>query len=247
MQWNVAYGRGTDNIVDLNRQASWMANMQVDLISLNEVPPENIQTYINLLQQKTGVTWYSHWVAIKPGDTVGQQILSRYPLSSTGSRYLSFNRSVTQATVTIGGRTVNFFSTHLSPDSAAWRETQLAEMNAWMAGFSEQRIIAGDYNLSPNWAEHTTMTALYIDSWEKAMAAGTAVAYPDNPEGRTRKSRIDYINYSKSAGNLRLIEVRVPDQRDLNNKNVQISVGNSNDWGVRPSDHNFVITTFEIN
>jgi hypothetical protein len=91
------------------------------------------------------------------------------------------------------------------------------------------------------------MTALYIDSWEKAMAAGTAVAYADNPEGRTRKSRIDYINYSKSAGSLRLIEVRVPDQRDLNNKNVSISVGNSNDWGVRPSDHNFVITTFEIN
>ena len=54
LHWNVAYGRGTDNIVDLNRQANWMANMQPDLISLNEVPPENIQTYVNLLQQKTG-------------------------------------------------------------------------------------------------------------------------------------------------------------------------------------------------
>jgi hypothetical protein len=25
-----------------------------------------------------------------------------------------------------------------------------------------------------------------------------------------------------------------------------VTVGNSNDWGVRPSDHNFIITTFEI-
>jgi hypothetical protein len=26
---------------------------------------------------------------------------------------------------------------------------------------------------------------------------------------------------------------------------VVVFVGNSNDWGVRPSDHNFIITTFE--
>lgn len=246
LQWNVAYGRGTDNIVDLNRQATWMANMQPDLISLNEVPPANIQQYVDLLQQKMGVTWYSHWVAIQPGDGVGQQILSRYPFVSTGALYLSFSRSVTQVTVNIGGRTVNLFSTHLSPESAAWRTTQLTEMNAWMAGFPEQRIAAGDYNLTPNWPEYGTMTAAYFDSWQQAFNGGTAISYPDNPEGRTRKARLDYINYSKLAGGLRLVEVRMPDQRDLNNKNVVITVGNSNDWGVRPSDHNFLITTFEV-
>src|SRR5215203_5075152 len=121
LQWNTAYGRGTDNIVDLNRQANWMANMQVDLISLNEVPPENTSQYADLLRQKTGLTWYSHWVAITPGNTVGQQILSRYPLLSTSAKYLSFGRSVTQVTVSIGGRTVNFFSTHLSFESSSWR------------------------------------------------------------------------------------------------------------------------------
>jgi len=246
LQWNVAYGRGTDNIVDLNRQATWMANTQVDLISLNEVPPGDTQVYVNLLQQKTGVTWYSHWMAIKPGDSVGQQILSRYPLVSTGGLYLSFGRSVTQVRVSIGGKTVNFFSTHLSPDAQAWRETQMAEMHNWMAGFSEQRIVAGDYNLSPNWPDYLTMTAPNYDAWAQAFSAGTAVSYPDNPEGRTRKGRIDYINYSKLATNLRLIETRMPDQRDLNNRNVVISVGNSNDWGVRPSDHNFIIATFEV-
>ena len=245
LQWNVAYGRGTDNIVNLNRQATWMANMNADLISLNEVPPENIQPYIDLLRQKTGATWYSHWVPISPGNTVGQQILSRYPLLSTGSLFLSFTRSVTKVTVSIGGRTINLFSTHLSPDSQSWRQTQLTEINTWTAGFSEQRIVLGDYNLSPNWVEYGTMTALNYDSWAEAYNAGTAIAYPDNPEGRTRKGRIDYINYSKTANGLRLVEVRMPDQRDLNNRNVVITVGNSNDWGVRPSDHNFLVTTFE--
>jgi endonuclease/exonuclease/phosphatase family metal-dependent hydrolase len=223
-----------------------MANMNVDLISLNEVPPENIQKYIDLLRQKTGVTWYSHWVAISSGNNVGQQILSRYPFVSTGAKYLSFTRSVTKVTVNIGGRTINLFSTHLSPESASWRTTQLNEMNSYMAGFPEQRIAVGDYNLSPNWAEYSTMTASYYDAWAQADEAGTAFSYPDNPEGRTRKGRIDYLNYSKGATGLRLVETRMPDQRDLNNKNVVITVGNSNDWGVRPSDHNFFVTTFEI-
>ena len=246
LHWNVAYGRGTDNIVDLNRQATWMANMQVDLISLNEVPPANIQTYVDLLRQKTGVTWYSHWVAIKPGDGVGQQILSRHPIASTGALYLSFSRSVTRVTVSIGGRTVNFFSTHLSYESSSWRVTQISELKNWMAGFAEQRIVAGDFNLWDGLSEYSQMTSSYYDSWAQAVSAGTAVSYPDNPGGKTRGGRIDFIFYSRSAANLVLKEVRMPDQRDLNNKNVVVTVGNSNDWGVRPSDHNFLVTTFEL-
>ena len=116
-----------------------------------------------------------------------------------------------------------------------------------MSGFSEQKILAGDFNLSPNWGEYGPMTSLNYDSWQQAFNAGTAVSYSDdNTEGRTRKGRVDYINYSKSASGLRLVEVRMPDQRDLNNRNVVVSVGNTNDWGVRPSDHNFIVSTFEI-
>jgi endonuclease/exonuclease/phosphatase family metal-dependent hydrolase len=242
----VAYGRGTDNIVDLNRQANWMANMQVDLISLNEVPPENTSTYVSLLQQKTGVTWYSHWVPITPGNNVGQQILSRYPLLSTDSLYMSFGRSVTQARVSIGGRTINFFSTHLSFESSSWRWTQIAELVSWMSGFGEQRIIAGDFNLWDGLSEYGQVATASYDAWIQAKNAGIAVAYPDNPDGKTRGGRIDFIFYSKSASSLVLKEARVPDQRDLNNKNVSITVGNSNDWGVRPSDHNFLVSTFEL-
>ena len=245
LHWNVAYGRGTDNIIDHNRQATWMANMQVDLISLNEVPPTDTQRWVDLLRQKTGLTWYSHWVAIKPGDSVGQQILSRHPIVSTNALYLSFGRSVTQAKVSIGGRTVNFFSTHLSFESSSWRATQIAQLMSWMAGFSEPRIIAGDFNMWDGLAEYKTLAASYNDSWIQAKNAGDAVAYSDNPEGKTRGGRIDFIFHSKLS-NLGLIEVRMPDQRDLNNHNVQVTVGNSNDWGVRPSDHNFFVSTFEL-
>jgi len=218
----------------------------VDLISLNEVPPENTSIYVSLLQQKTGVTWYSHWVPITPGNNVGQQILSRYPLVSTGSLYMSFGRSVTQAGVSVAGRTINFFSTHLSFESSSWRYTQIAELTNWMSNFGEQRIIAGDFNLWDALGEYGEIATPDYDSWIQAKNAGTAVSYPDNPDGRTRGGRIDFIFYSKSASSLVLKETRLPDQRDLNNKNVSITVGNSNDWGVRPSDHNFLVSTFEL-
>lgn len=247
LQWNTQYGRGTDNIVDLNRQVNWIVNMAPDIVTLNEVPPENVSQYQTMLQQRTGVTWYSFWVAISPGNSVGQQVLSRFPFQTTNLQYLSFTRSVGQVTVIIGGKTVNVFATHLTPDSQTYREQQLAEINGWMTNFSEQKILIGDFNLSPNWVEYGDMTAYCYDAWQQAYNVGTAIAYPDNPDGRTRKGRIDYINFSKSATRLQLIEVRMPDQRDLNNHNVVITVGNSNDWGVRPSDHNFIMGTFQIN
>jgi endonuclease/exonuclease/phosphatase family metal-dependent hydrolase len=255
LQWNVAYGRGTDNIIDHNRQATWMANMNPDLISLNEVPPVDVQRYIDLMRQKTGVTWYYYFGLVHPNQSVGQLILSKYPLMSTGLLQLSADgdpyssgRSAIRASVSIGGKTVHFFSTHLSPMDylTATRIAQISALTTWADGFSGARIIAGDFNLWPGAPEYANMTASYHDSWAEAALIGKAVYYPDNPEGRTRKPRVDYINFSKYYSNLSLIEVRMPDQRDLNNKNVVVTVGNSNDWGVRPSDHNFIVSTFEI-
>jgi hypothetical protein len=163
LQWNVQYGKGTDNITDLGRQVNWMAAMQPDIIALNEVPPENVPQYQSLLQQRTGITWYSYWVAITPGNTVGQQILSRFPFANNNALYMSFGRSVAQGAVNIGGRTVNIFSTHLSYESSDWRLQQLSEINSWTSNFSEQKILLGDFNLSPNWAEYIPMTTLFYD------------------------------------------------------------------------------------
>jgi len=39
---------------------------------------------------------------------------------------------------------------------------------------------------------------------------------------------------------------QIPDVRDLNNKNVVITLGTADDWGVRPSDHNPMIAVVEI-
>jgi len=249
LSWNVSFGKGTDNVLNWDRIAAWIANMNPDLAALCEMPPGDVSTLVTLLNQKTGRSWYAHFVDKYPGNWEGNLILSKYSFISTNGRYLSYNRSVAQATVSIGGKNVNFFATHLDPDSSSIRYQQVGELMSWASGFAEQRIVAGDFNAGPDTSESVRMTSTYYDSWMRAMNAGSAVAYPDNPVGmhtRTRRGRIDYVFYSQGVGNLYLNGTQIPDTRDLSNTNVVVTLGTLDDKGVRPSDHNPTIATFEI-
>ncbi len=120
-------------------------------------------------------------------------------------------RSVAQVTLNVGGRNINFFATHLDDGSSGNRYMQAGELLSFMAGFSESKIIVGDFNAGPDLSETVRMTSAFYDSWMRAMDAGTAVAYPDNPiymHTRTRRGRIDYVYYSLSASSLSLLRAR---------------------------------------
>ena len=226
-----------------------IANSNPDLVALCEVPVDSVSTIVNLLNQKTGRSWSYHYVAKWAGYTEGNLILSKWGFVSTDGRYLSYSRSVAQATINVGGRTINFFATHLDPDSSSVRYQQVGELMSWASNFSESRIVLGDFNAGPDTSESIRMTGGYYDSWMQALNAGTAVSYPDNPLGmhtRTRRGRIDYVFYSQSSGNLVLKGTQIPDTRDLSNPNVVYVLGTLDDRGVRPSDHNPMIATFDL-
>ncbi|HKR13148.1 MAG TPA: endonuclease/exonuclease/phosphatase family protein [Pyrinomonadaceae bacterium] len=248
LSWNVAFGKGTDNVRDFDRIAAYIANMNPDLIGLCEMPSEFINTLVPLLNQRTGRTWFWHFLPKYEGTTEGNLILSKYSFSSTGGRYLSVQRSVAQVTVNVGGRTINFFATHLDDGSSGNRYTQAGELLAFMSGYSESKIVVGDFNAGPDLSETVRMTSAFYDSWMRAMNAGTAAAYPDNTIGmhtRTRRGRIDYVYYSLSSS-LSLTGTQIPDTRNLNQTNVSVLLGTPDDWGVRPSDHNPMIANFQI-
>jgi endonuclease/exonuclease/phosphatase family metal-dependent hydrolase len=223
--------------------------MNPDLAGLCEMPSQDVSTLVSLLSQKTGRTWYAHHLPKYVGTTEGNLILSKYPFNSTNGRYMSAQRSVAQATLTVSGRTINFFATHLDDGSSGTRYTQVGELMSFASGFSEQRIVVGDVNGGPDTSEAVRMTSGYYDSWMRALNAGAASAYPDNPLGlhtRTRRGRIDYVFYSHSAGSLVLTGTQIPDTRDLSNTNVSVNLGTLDDRGVRPSDHNPMIANFNI-
>jgi endonuclease/exonuclease/phosphatase family metal-dependent hydrolase len=249
LSYNASFGKGTDNVLNWDRTAQWITNINPDLVALCEMPSESIGALVTALQQKTGRTWYWHHVPKFNGTSEGNLILSKYPFSSTASRFLSYSRSVAQATVTVAGKTINFFATHLDPDSSTARYAQAGELLSFASGYSESRIICGDFNAGPDTSESVRMTSTYYDSWMQAMNVGTAVAYPDNPvymHTRTRRGRIDYVWYSRGTGNLFLTGTQVPDTRNLSQTNVVVLLGTADDKGVRPSDHNPMIANFDI-
>ena len=134
--------------------------------------------------------------------------------------------------ILVGGIRVNVFSTHLDADSAARRTTQMNELKSWASSFTEQRILAGDFNAWPGASEISTMTSAYIDTWAAAKTAGTSVAYSGNEAGNTRNSRIDYVFLSKGASRTTIKASQVFDVR--------------NSSGVAPSDHRPVMTTLLV-
>ena len=242
LQWNTHHGGiGTDGVWDVKRLMSWVAKINPDIISLNEVEykdgyshnGDDAALYASTLKTLTGKTWYHIFVVGSGASSgIGNAILSKIPFSATEQKMLSNGRAILNVTVTVNGRAINFFSTHLDADSTSYRLNEISELTSWANGISQQRIICGDFNAWPGSSEHAKMVSSYVDSWAKAQSNGTSIAYPGNTAGNTRNSRIDYIFYSGSASDLSLKSSQVFDVRDSK--------------GVMPSDHRPVLSIFSV-
>lgn len=249
LSWNIQFGQGTDGVTDFDRIAAWLARMNPDVIALCEMPPDKIPALVASLTQRSGRAWYTHFVPKAPGINEGNLIISAYNFSATGSKYLSYTRSIAQVTINVGGSNINFFATHLDATSSALRLTEAQELLSWTSGFASPKIVCGDMNAGNDTPEVISMLNVYRDSWVDALNQGTALAYPDNPvwlNTRTRRWRIDFVLYSSDPTNFTARGTNIPDTRDLNNTHVVTLLGTPDDQGVRPSDHNLVVADFDV-
>jgi PKD repeat protein len=252
---NISYGgHGTDNVIDLNRTTDWLVKLNPDVASLVEtIGGYNDPALISgLMKQKTGLTWYTYYVAKYPGCEEGVMVLSKWPIVSTAPLYMSYQMPVAEATINVNGKLISFFSTHFQwPSNAtAQRQVEANQLVAFASQFAEPRIIAGDLNAQVYTPEVETVLQQYYGAWDEAVSKGIATAYPDNPPSaatRSRRSRIDHIFYSKGASGTSVTDAAVPDQRAPNTAaNVVVKLSTTDDKGVRPSDHNFMEATLSF-
>ena len=236
MQWNIQNARGSDGICNPDRIATTVVAQNAHVVSMNEVKSfagecswdfDMSQRLQSLLQAKSGVTWYRQYVSI--GSKAGNLLLSRYPLVSSSTTLLSYDRGVAQIGIVVNGRTINLFSTHVEYYNAGWRTTQINEALAWIRNFPEPRIVMGDFNTPPNTSDYWLMATPYQDAWVAARTAGTATSFTGT-EFTHGNSRFDYV-FSSRVSALTLRSVTIPDTR-IN--------------GVYPSDHHPVIAVFDV-
>jgi endonuclease/exonuclease/phosphatase family metal-dependent hydrolase len=243
LDWNTHYGVGTDGKYNIDRIATWIAKLNPDLVSLNEVTryayynssEDQATRYAALLKAKTGRTWYFYYRTDNgAAKGVGNMVLSKFPIASTSYCQLSARRVAVKAAVYVNGRLVNVWSTHLDSSSGnTMRITEVKALQMCLAGYAEQKIVAGDFNAKYSTTEIGMMTATYIDTWAKAASSSVAYSYPGNTSfGATRNSRIDYIFASKGATALTVKRAEVFDTRDS--------------LGKMPSDHKPLRVDFAI-
>ena len=160
LQWNLHHGVGTDGVYDLDRIATWMAKMNPDIVTLNEVErltswgnEDQPERYRALLEAKTGRKWYATFTQ-EYGDWAsngkGHEILSTFPLDLTDQALLSYTRVIGEANITVNGRNITLSVTHLDPNSLTYRLTQAREVITWASAKPENRIVTGDFNAWPD-------------------------------------------------------------------------------------------------
>ncbi len=256
VQANISYGgHGTDNILDLDRTTDWLKTLNPDVASLSEaIGGYNDPTIVPaLMQQKTGIPWYVAYAAKYPGCAEGVMILSKWPIVSTSHYYMSYQMPISEATINVNGKLISFFATHFQwPAGDSYeRQVEAHELVSFASQFPEPRIIGADLNAQVYTPEVGIILQQYNGGWDTAVSNGTATSYPDNPPStntRTRRSRIDHVFYSKGATNVSVTGADIPDQRAPGTAGkVVIKLGTSDDDGVRPSDHNFMEVSLDIN
>ena len=229
LHWNVHHGGiGTDGRYDPDRIAMWIAKMNPDIASLNEVDTsDQANAIVSRLNARTGTTWRASFSGR------GNLVITRLSVASTsrcvypdGVRYAAHTR------VTVNGRPINLWSTHLTVDSASARLAEVKAMQKCATYWPEARIIAGDYNMQQGSTEYNAAVVGYKDAWLWAKSLGTAVNYSGNCDGCTRNSRIDYVFSSSAATFLVLKSAQMVDTRDSS--------------GRMPSDHKPLLVTYTV-
>ena len=237
LHWNIAQGYDPDGQPNIDRIAGFIASKRPDVVSLNEAmkyssTSSHCQQIADRLRALTGQTWTYHWIQKWGAATgEGEAVMTRLDVDASDDYLLTVQRSVAMLRLTVNGRTVSVFSTHLDHQSSSTRLTQVRQLVTWASSQPEQRIIAGDFNSWPGTTEINEMARTYNDGWAVARSAGTAYSFSGNPDGNTRNTRIDYVWSSKGATALRVLRA---------------DVYSASDSQGRMSDHNPLMLTYQV-
>ncbi|GLZ78210.1 metal-dependent hydrolase [Actinorhabdospora filicis] len=201
--FNIHHGAGGDNVVDLERVASFIESWDVDIVGLQEVDRHwgersGWADQPALLAKRLGmrVVYGANLDLAPPAEGLprrqyGTAILSRWPILDWSNTLLpkfpaGEQRGLLRATVQAHGARVTFAGTHLQHTSAAERQ---AQADAIVALLGQRRtVLVGDLNATPEQPEIVTLTGVYADAWA-AVGDGPGYTYDAlNPH-----ARIDFV------------------------------------------------------
>ncbi|MFM7167762.1 MAG: endonuclease/exonuclease/phosphatase family protein [Planctomycetaceae bacterium] len=217
--WNIHHGRGTDDRIDLPRQAAVITAAKADIVALQEVDQQTERSggvdQLAELARLTGLHgWFAHQLDFE-GGRYGQALLSRWPLASGTVHWLPGRpdrerRIAGSAIVQHPLLPFRFITTHLHHNNAEFRLEQARELARLCQQFrdsnSQPIFVAGDLNAVP---DSPPVQALETALQRITGKADSLLTFPVSQPAR----QIDYILYAAAAAAVEVLDVKVlPEQ-----------------------------------
>jgi endonuclease/exonuclease/phosphatase family metal-dependent hydrolase len=202
MQFNIHAGVSRYGGIGLARIAEEITAAHPDVVSLNEVDSGTVRSghadEAAYLGRATGLrAVYGPNLFRYDGGRFGNAILSRFPIRETHNIRLprqphSEPRGLLEATLRVGGRSVTFYSVHLSQGGrgAAQRVRQAEAVARLIRSSSRPTILSGDLNSRPGDLPVRILRQYLLDAQEQG-GTGPGLTVPEAHP----RSRIDYILY----------------------------------------------------
>src|SRR3989442_3015133 len=198
MTYNIHVGVGMDKKLDLARIAGVINKQHPDLVGLQEVDRGVKRTQrIDEIAEIARMTKMDYAFAFNlryQGGQYGVAILSRNPILATDHRLYKNTREAERrgfirVEVNIGGRVVNFVTTHLDYQYEDGRVYEAQQLLTALKDVKEPLIVVCDFNDIPTGQAYPLMRAQFDDAWVQVRPADEGFSYPAYKPVK----RIDYI------------------------------------------------------
>jgi endonuclease/exonuclease/phosphatase family metal-dependent hydrolase len=205
MTYNIHVGVGMDKKLDLARVAGVINQQHPDLVGLQEVDRGVERTQrIDEIAELAKLTKMEYAFAFNlkyQGGQYGVAILSKSPiLASDHHLYLNTReaerRGFIRAEVRIGGRPINFVTTHLDYQYEDGRVYEAQQLLAAMKDVKGPLIVVGDFNDVPAGEAYKLMRQSFDDAWSSLRPNDEGFSYPADKPAK----RIDYIFMRQADG-----------------------------------------------
>lgn len=205
MSYNIHVGVGIDKQLDLARIAAVIRRERPDLVGLQEVDRGVERTgrrdEIAELSRMLGMEYAFAPNLNFQGGYYGVAVLSRFPILTTdhrryANRCEAERRGLLRVEVEVGGRRINFVTTHLDYRDDDGRLFETEQLLRVLGELSAPLIVVGDFNDEPTGKSYKLMTTRFEDVWAGRGTDDLGLTYPS---GKPVK-RIDYIFHSKEGG-----------------------------------------------
>ncbi|MEU9046355.1 MULTISPECIES: RNA repair domain-containing protein [unclassified Kitasatospora] len=170
--WNTLWDRyDADRIATARRRPPLLAALEAadaDVIALQEVEPALVALLLAAPWVRAGYTLNADPLG-RDVDEHGLLLLSRLPVLEAGRHALGPHKAVTAITVRTAGEPLTVAAVHLSsdhsPDGAARREAELAQLAEGLGGLEGELLLLGDFNDARSGATGPAAALGLRDAW----------------------------------------------------------------------------------